>query len=165
MRYLDALLARKPARPELTEPTEPHPRGTTVPGEGADKTDIISDLARCHPSVSFVSDPEAPVEPRSVATAGTGEGIDLPLSDDARPPCSPPYPWRAELSGWPIPWREAWGRLSNQLEEAEGLCWWRAERRAHAAVSRLKEKGGIGPGATPDFILSRLGDQTAGDPE
>jgi hypothetical protein len=32
-------------------------------------------------------------------------------------PCRPPYPWRAELPRWPIPWREAWGRRANEIED------------------------------------------------
>ena len=37
------------------------------------------------------------------------------------------------LSRWPIPDRQRWGELANQLE-AEGVSWQEAERRAYETV-------------------------------
>ena len=48
------------------------------------------------------------------------------------------------LARWPIPDRQRWGELANQLE-AEGVSWQEAERRAYEAVrgesSRRQERG------------------------
>jgi hypothetical protein len=39
----------------------------------------------------------------------------------------------AEIGSWPIPWRQRWGELSNQLED-EGIAWPQSERRAYHMV-------------------------------
>src|SRR4051794_16363278 len=48
-----------------------------------------------------------------------------------------PAPWPprpTELAGWPIPWRERWGRLANELQD-QGVPWPDHER---IAFDRLK---------------------------
>jgi hypothetical protein len=75
---------------------------------------------------------------------------------DPGPPCRPPYPWRAELPRWPIPWREAWGRRANELQD-RGLRWWEAEQQAQAEVARLKDSGELPPDATVGMILAAIG--------
>lgn len=47
-------------------------------------------------------------------------------------PSGPP-PCRAALANWPVEWREQWGRLANELEDA-GLPWKDAEARAFVEV-------------------------------
>jgi hypothetical protein len=159
MKYLNALLARKSAQARPTELTESPIGETYAPERIADRTDRSPIDSQDVPSVSLVSAPAASVEPRiDPPTLVTGERRDQWSRDDARSPCIPPYPWRAGLAGWSVPWREAWGRHSNHLEEVEGLCWWKAEQRAFTSVSRLKAKGVIRPGATSDTILARLVD-------
>jgi hypothetical protein len=78
---------------------------------------------------------------------------------DALP--DPHFPWRAEVSGWPIPWREAWGSRSRHLEEAGGLCWWRAEQQAHASLAHLKAGDALHPGAKVEAILAILAEVDA----
>jgi TubC N-terminal docking domain len=90
------------------------------------------------------------------------EGNAPPESEecDTHPPCGPPYPWRAGLLEWPIPWRETWGRRSNELELEEGVCWWKAEQRAFAEVSHLKERGLVATDPTPGTMIDRPGSES-----
>ena len=51
-----------------------------------------------------------------------------------------------ELAEWPIPWREAWGRLANEFHEvaeAGGMPaqWWEVEMLAYCQLSWRKEDG------------------------
>jgi hypothetical protein len=75
---------------------------------------------------------------------------------DAGRPVGPTYPWRTQLPGWPIPWREAWGLRADELQD-QGLSWWRAERQAFAEVSRLEHSGGLSSDAEVAPILGALG--------
>jgi hypothetical protein len=84
------------------------------------------------------------------------------LPPDPGPPCRPPYPWRAELPGWPISLREAWGRRSNELED-RGLRWWEAEQQAQAEVARLKGSGELPPDATVATILAAIEEMVPSD--
>lgn len=68
----------------------------------------------------------------SAATAGGQEGPQeaagaAPAVATSDQPA--PLPWRAEIAGWPVPWREQWGRRANELEDL-GLGWREAEERA-----------------------------------
>jgi hypothetical protein len=53
----------------------------------------------------------------------------------------PPRP--AELAGWPIEWRERWGRLANQLEE-EGVPFPESERAAFGVVKAERAERRVG---------------------
>jgi hypothetical protein len=50
-------------------------------------------------------------------------------------PPSPFHPlaYRGVVAGWPVEWRERWGRRANELEEA-GLSWRDAEAQAFVEV-------------------------------
>jgi hypothetical protein len=80
---------------------------------------------------------------------------------DISPPCKPPYPWRAGLLEWPTPWREAWGRRSNQLEQEEGMCWWRAEKQARTEVADLRRRMPSNPDPSKT-LMGTLGRMTIG---
>jgi hypothetical protein len=54
-----------------------------------------------------------------------------PADLSARPP---------ELAGWPIPWRQRWGELSNRFED-EGVPFPESERRAFAQVKAEMGRG------------------------
>jgi hypothetical protein len=54
-----------------------------------------------------------------------------PEATDAQHAPWPPRP--AEIGAWPIPWRQRWGELSNQLED-QGIPFPESERRAFARV-------------------------------
>jgi hypothetical protein len=62
------------------------------------------------------------------------------------PGASPPlsYPWREVLPDWPAEWRQRWGELANQYQDA-GLSWHEAEARAFAEVSAERESGAVPP--------------------
>jgi hypothetical protein len=44
-----------------------------------------------------------------------------------------PLAYRSVVAGWPIAWRERWGRRANELEEG-GLSWRDAETQAFVEV-------------------------------
>jgi hypothetical protein len=47
--------------------------------------------------------------------------------------CLPSHWWRNRVARWPIPWREAWGRLANLIEDMDSTASWaEAERGAYA---------------------------------
>jgi len=59
-------------------------------------------------------------------------------------PVAPVAPWPprpAELAEWPIPWRERWGRLANQLQD-QGVPWPDHERQAFDRVKAEMAEGG-----------------------
>jgi hypothetical protein len=91
--------------------------------------------------------------PAAVATADPwpdAPTLDVPAEPGPGPQ---PYPWRIDLPGWPVPWREAWGRLANDHEDA-GLSWWRAEQVAMAEVGGLMRGGSVPIGADVGTILA-----------
>jgi hypothetical protein len=57
----------------------------------------------------------------------------------AKPETDPPWTPRrppaivAEIGAWPIPWRQRWGELCNQLED-EGIKFPESERRAYYII-------------------------------
>jgi hypothetical protein len=51
-----------------------------------------------------------------------------------------PSVWRDQLAGWPIEWRERWGRLANALEE-QGVLFPESERRAFDRVKAELDGG------------------------
>jgi hypothetical protein len=55
----------------------------------------------------------------------------IPEGDARSPRPWPPRP--TELAGWPIPWRERWGRLANDLQD-QGIPWPDHEREAFDQV-------------------------------
>ena len=93
--------------------------------------------------------PTGAVEPEASATTG--------------PPCPPPYPWRAGLSGWRVDWSEAWGRRTGHWEGVLDLLWWQAEQRARSELDRLRELETLPPDATVEAILAALDSESAVD--
>lgn len=79
--------------------------------------------------------------------------VDEPPAPPAPPPGAEPPDLRAArrqalavVAGWPIPWREAWGRRANVLalsgvafpeDEVRAYVWTRADREAGREVSGL----------------------------
>ena len=57
----------------------------------------------------------------------------LPTKLNSPPPVFHPLAYRGVVSGWPIEWRERWGRRANALEET-GLSWRDAEAQAFVEV-------------------------------
>jgi hypothetical protein len=49
-----------------------------------------------------------------------------------------PSVWRDQLAGWPIEWRERWGRLANALED-EGGSFPKSEFEAFTRIKREME--------------------------
>jgi hypothetical protein len=45
-----------------------------------------------------------------------------------------------EIGGWPIPWRQRWGELSNQFED-EGVPFPESEQHAYHQVKAEMEEG------------------------
>src|SRR5262249_7883275 len=67
--------------------------------------------------------------------------FDLPGPDEtadtesaARAPETERSSYRTTLAGWPMEWRERWGRRANALED-QGLGWREAEARAFAEIN------------------------------
>ena len=68
-----------------------------------------------------------------------------PAEPTPEPSVEPPsYPWREVLPGWPVEWRQRWGELANQHQDA-GLSWHRAEARAFDEVLAERESGAEPP--------------------
>jgi hypothetical protein len=59
----------------------------------------------------------------------------------------PSYPWRSAVADWPASWRQRWGELANQHQDA-GLSWHKAEARAFTEVSAEHESGAEPPPLT-----------------
>jgi hypothetical protein len=57
----------------------------------------------------------------------------LPASTAHAPPVFHPLAYRGIVGGWPVHWREQWGRRANDLEET-GLSWRDAEAQAFVEV-------------------------------
>ena len=52
-----------------------------------------------------------------------------------------PLAYRSVVAGWPVEWRELWGRRANELEET-GLSWRDAETQAFVEVwHKLRQFG------------------------
>jgi hypothetical protein len=57
-------------------------------------------------------------------------------------PVAPSWPPRpAELAGWPVAWRQRWGRLANELQD-RGIPWPDHER---IAFDRIKDEMDAAP--------------------
>jgi hypothetical protein len=50
-----------------------------------------------------------------------------------------PLAYRRVVGGWPVEWREQWGRRANALEE-NGLSWRDAETQAFVEVWKLRRQ-------------------------
>ena len=102
---------------------------------------LLSERARTRPSEPGPLSPEPPavesVEAvESMEAAGrTGASMVLHHRPDS-------------LARWPIPDRQRWGELANQLE-AEGVSWQEAERRAYETVRGEREAAG----RSGDFVF------------
>jgi hypothetical protein len=74
----------------------------------------------------------------SLLATGPEAAEAAPTSAD--PPGGAGESYRATLAGWPLRWRERWGRRANALEDL-GLGWRSAELRAFREVGeeRLKK--------------------------
>jgi hypothetical protein len=83
--------------------------------------------------VKYVKSPSAPA--------------DQDEADQEDPPSWPPRP--AELGRWPIPWRLAWGRLANKLED-EGLTTWDAEQMAFVEIKAAMQQALQAPPPEPE---------------
>ena len=57
----------------------------------------------------------------------------LPASASRALPVWHPLAYRDVVAGWPVHWREQWGRRANDLEET-GLSWRDAEAQAFVEV-------------------------------
>jgi hypothetical protein len=57
----------------------------------------------------------------------------LSTKSSAPPPVFHPLAYREVVAGWPVEWRERWGRRANALEE-NGLSWRDAEAQAFVEV-------------------------------
>jgi hypothetical protein len=55
-----------------------------------------------------------------------------------------PCPWRKVLPGWPVEWRERWGRRANELAES-GIRWPDDEAKAFVEVLAERERNPIPP--------------------
>jgi hypothetical protein len=51
-----------------------------------------------------------------------------------------PLAYRGVVAGWPVTWREQWGRRANELEET-GLFWRDAEAQAFVEVWNIFRQG------------------------
>jgi hypothetical protein len=69
--------------------------------------------------------------------------------------------WRDQVGLWPIPWREAWGRLANAIEDETRntdcpATWREAEQGAHALLAgRFRPEGD--PQGALDAITKEMG--------
>jgi hypothetical protein len=102
---------------------------------------LLSERARTRPSEPGPLTPEPPavvsveaVEPMEAA-GRTGASMVLHHRPDS-------------LARWPIPDRQRWGELANQLE-AEGVSWQEAERRAYETIRGEREADG----RSGDFVF------------
>jgi hypothetical protein len=81
------------------------------------------------------------------------EPVDPPPSTDR----AVGLPWREQLPGWPLPWRESWGRLANLMEETGELSSLAAEEKAFNVVAELKRSGSLPDDVGVEAILEALG--------
>jgi hypothetical protein len=67
--------------------------------------------------------------------AGSANVVPHPLPEPLADRLSAFHPpaYRGVVAGWPVPWRERWGRRANALEET-GLSWRDAEAQAFVEV-------------------------------
>jgi hypothetical protein len=80
----------------------------------------------------------------------------LTLERASPPPVHPDIRFHDELASWPIPWREAWGLVTNAIEDAsqaDGLPAGGSELAAFAEVARLRDDG-----MTPREALATIWD-------
>jgi hypothetical protein len=155
VKYLDRYLARVHADGEIgrVDPTE---MLTAIPAKPT-KPHLDQPVRR----VSTLDKvPTKPTEPPSVSSDESFVGF-ASSHLESGPSISPSdpvsaYPWRIPLPSWPIPWREAWGRRANELEEVQGLPWRQAEWLAFDEVSRLRWSGRLTADAAVVEILSEL---------
>ena len=88
------------------------------------------------------------VEPASpvAAQAGRSARIRPDAAAVGPPPAFHPLAYRSVVAGWPVEWRERWGRRANELEEA-GLPWRDAETQAFLEVWNAFRHGPCSYGA------------------
>jgi hypothetical protein len=79
-------------------------------------------------------------KPDMLAALKSEHSAGLTLAPEA-PISPPPWPPRPdELAHWPIPWRERWGRLANELQD-QGVPWPEYERLAFGqAKAELRKR-------------------------
>jgi hypothetical protein len=138
MKYFEALLERERARKQTRRASSPPPADADESERRCDTTERRPVGGGEPPNVGFVSTP-----PTSINLCGDAPEATRGPAGRSEAQCLPdqPYPWRAAVARWPIPWREAWGRRANQLEETRGLSWWQAENIARTEIARLKDSG------------------------
>jgi hypothetical protein len=77
----------------------------------------------------------APVPASEIAAGSRRRAVEAPSS----PPIFHPLAYRGVVAGWPVEWRERWGRRANELEES-GLSWRDAETQAFVEVWNLRRQ-------------------------
>ena len=83
------------------------------------------------------------VEPAPASARDPARSRDIrphPATTACPPPVFHPLAYRSVVSGWPVEWREQWGRRANELEET-GLSWRDAEAQAFVEVWNVFRKG------------------------
>jgi hypothetical protein len=67
------------------------------------------------------------------ATEADSAARRVSTKNGAAPPVFHPLAYRGVVAGWPVEWRERWGRRANVLEE-NGLSWRDAEAQAFVEI-------------------------------
>jgi hypothetical protein len=68
------------------------------------------------------------------------------------PPIFHPLAYRGVVAGWPVEWREQWGRRANEFEEC-GLSWRDAETQAFVEVWKLR-RSVVAARPSPDALAA-----------
>jgi hypothetical protein len=134
--YIDRFLKEFPDVPgrsaERTEKTRPAPGSLGSLGIAGEE--------------SSKSTPPSPVPPRRLEQT-------RPAGPDGWGPPPADRGWRKALAGWPVEWRERWGRRANELQDA-GASWAEAEWRAFHEVARdlveAERRGEVPESSYPD---------------
>ena len=86
-------------------------------------------------------------------TKSSGVNQERSLGVRTTAPVFHPLAYRSVVAGWPLEWRELWGRRANVLEET-GLSWRDAETQAFVEVWH-QYRGSIEPYSPPTLSADK----------
>jgi hypothetical protein len=134
-----------PARAIRVRPPDPYKDWTDARKGGIDLRPWWIDRL----DATDAPDPPDPA-PSKVPPSGVVEPSTPSPSETEAPAIRPLWPPRPpELAGWPIAWRERWGRLANSLQD-QGVLWPDYERLAFERTKAEVEAGTVEPLSPPE---------------